>query len=175
MRFSPKFSQCARYFSPKLYKAHAIFHQFSDVKTGNDPNHEASSVSWLPVNSIALALALLRKANLIFYWIRLTSATLFSIVFFAYCVHKLNYIKNVILQNQEHGTPRNNGGTTENYWNTTKNNTEQPHKTKNSCCVFKRKFRTQNFNFPPKVKTLVIADINYLFKVGLHVGKKKIN
>ena len=52
--------------APKLYKAHAIFHQFSDVKTGNDPNHEASSVSWLPVNSIALELALLRKANLIF-------------------------------------------------------------------------------------------------------------
>ena len=57
---------------------------------GNDPNNQASSVSWLPVNPNTLELAVQKKANLI----SSSNATLFSIVFFACCVHNLNYIKN---------------------------------------------------------------------------------
>ena len=37
--FSPKFSKCARYFSPKIYDARAIFRQFSDVKNGGRYQH----------------------------------------------------------------------------------------------------------------------------------------
>ena len=48
----------------RLYYAHATFCLM--LKTDDDPSNQASSVSWLPVNSNALELAVLRKANLIF-------------------------------------------------------------------------------------------------------------
>ena len=41
--------------------------------------------------------------------------------------------------------------------------TTKSYKTKNNYSAFKRKFKTQNLNFQLKVKTLFIADINYLF------------
>ena len=56
---------------------------------GDDPKTHASLVSWLLVNPNALELAVLGKANLIFQLIRLSNATLFSMVFFTCCVHKL--------------------------------------------------------------------------------------
>ena len=71
-----------------------FFASFPMLKMGDDPSSQASSVSWLPVNPSTLELAVLRKANLIFQWISLSNATLFSIVFFACGVHKLSYIKN---------------------------------------------------------------------------------
>ena len=49
----------------KIYNVHNIFRQFSDVKM-MDPNKQASSVSWLPVNPSAPELAIIWKANLIF-------------------------------------------------------------------------------------------------------------
>ena len=49
------------------------------------------------------------------------------------------------------GTPVEHPGTTETY------------KTKNNCCVLKRKFKTQNINFQLKVEILFLADIVYLF------------
>ena len=55
----------------------------------DDHNNQASLVSWLPVNPNIPELAILRKANLIFQWISLSNATLFSIVFFPCGVHKL--------------------------------------------------------------------------------------
>ena len=61
---------------------------------GDNPNNQGFSVSWLLVNPNALELAVLREANVIFYWISLSYATLFSIVFFAFCVHNFDYIKN---------------------------------------------------------------------------------
>ena len=45
---------------------------------GNDPNNQASSISWLLVNPSTLELAVQKKANLI----SLSNATLFSIAFF---------------------------------------------------------------------------------------------
>ena len=50
----------------KIYNAHAILINFLALKIGEDPNNQASSVSWLLVNPSALELAVLRKANLIF-------------------------------------------------------------------------------------------------------------
>ena len=47
----------------KNYDGHAIFLM---LKMGNDPNNQASSVSWLSVNTNALELTVKRKANHIF-------------------------------------------------------------------------------------------------------------
>ena len=74
---------------------HALFFvNFLMLKMGNNPNKQVYLVSWLPVNPSTPELAILRKANLIFQWISLSNATLFSKVFFACGVHKLNYTKN---------------------------------------------------------------------------------
>ena len=43
-----------------------FFVNFLMLKIVDDPNNQASSVSWLPVNPNALKLAVLRKADLIF-------------------------------------------------------------------------------------------------------------
>ena len=43
-----------------------FFLNFLTLKIGDDPNNQAPSVSWLPVNPNALELAVIRKANLIF-------------------------------------------------------------------------------------------------------------
>ena len=51
----------------KICNVHAIFHHFSEVKNGDDPNNQAISLS---------------------------NAILFSMVFFVCVVQKLNYIKN---------------------------------------------------------------------------------
>ena len=53
--------------------------------------HPSSVAYWWTPN--APELAVLKKTNLIFQRISLSNATLFSIVFFACDVHKLNYIK----------------------------------------------------------------------------------
>ena len=50
----------------KIYNVHALFHQFSDVKNGEDTSSQVSSVIYFPVNLNALELAVLRKANPIF-------------------------------------------------------------------------------------------------------------
>ena len=81
-----------------IYNAHAIFVSFLMLKMGNDPKSEVSLVSWFPLCPSALELVVPRKANLIFQWISLFNATLLSILFFACCVHKLNYIKNAFFQ-----------------------------------------------------------------------------
>ena len=85
--FSPKWSKYARYFSQKIYNAHAIFCQFSDIKNGG--RFKQPSVLGQLVTSELAELAVLRKANLIFQWISLSNATLFSIIFFACGVHWL--------------------------------------------------------------------------------------
>ena len=65
--FSPKFSKSARYFSPKESIVRVLFFiNFLTFKMGDDPNKQASLVSWLPVNPSAPELAVLRKANIIF-------------------------------------------------------------------------------------------------------------
>ena len=54
----------------------------------------------------------------------------------------------------------------------------KPYNTKNSCNIFKTKFKPQNLNFQLRVETFFVADINYLFiylflfKVDLYVVKK---
>ena len=78
----------------KIYNVHPIFCHFSDIKIVDDPNNQASFISCLLVNPSTPELAVLKKTNLIFQRISLSNATLFSIVFFACDVHKLNYIKN---------------------------------------------------------------------------------
>ena len=45
---------------------HVIFHQFFDVKMGDNPNNQTSSVNWLLMNPNVLKLAVLGKANFIF-------------------------------------------------------------------------------------------------------------
>ena len=65
--FSPKFSKCGRYFSPKKPMICTLFFvNFPMLKMGDNPNKQASLVSWLLVNPSAPELAVLRKANLIF-------------------------------------------------------------------------------------------------------------
>ena len=95
--FSPKFLNVRGILAQEIYNAHTIFRQFSDFKYGRgagggggNPNNKASSVGWLPVNPNITKpeLAILRNANLIFQC--LSNPTLFSIVFFACGVHKLN-------------------------------------------------------------------------------------
>ena len=90
--FSPKFLNVRGILAQKNYNACTIFRQFSDFKYGGggNPNNQASSVGWLPVNPNITKpeLAILRNANLIFQC--LSNPTLFSIVFFACGVHKLN-------------------------------------------------------------------------------------
>ena len=71
---------------------------FLTLKMQNDPNSQASLVSWFPVSPNTLKLATLRKANLIFQLISLSNATLLSTVFFVCGVHKLNYIKNYLFR-----------------------------------------------------------------------------
>ena len=55
----------------KIYNAHKFFVNFLTLKIGDNPNNQASSVSWLPVNPKALELAVLRKAYLIFHQMQL--------------------------------------------------------------------------------------------------------
>ena len=43
-----------------------FFDNFLMLKMGGNPNNQASSVSWLPVNPNELELAVLRKAHFIF-------------------------------------------------------------------------------------------------------------
>ena len=43
-----------------------FFVSFLMLKMGDDPNNQASSISWLPVNPNAPELVVLRKDNLIF-------------------------------------------------------------------------------------------------------------
>ena len=82
-------------FSPKKSIMRALFFaNFLTLKMGGDPNNQASSVSWLPANPNTPVLAILRKANLVFQRASLSHATLFSMVFFALGVKKINYIKN---------------------------------------------------------------------------------
>ena len=50
----------------KIEDPHATFCQFSDVKNRNNPNSQASLVSWFMVSPSALELAVQRKDNLIF-------------------------------------------------------------------------------------------------------------
>ena len=50
----------------KIYNVHAIFCQFSDVKNGGW-SQQLSILCRLPVNPNTLELAVLRKANLIFW------------------------------------------------------------------------------------------------------------
>ena len=64
--FPPKFSKYMRYFSQKNINYHVIFHQFFDVKMGDNPNNQTSSVNWLLMNPNVLKLAVLGKANFIF-------------------------------------------------------------------------------------------------------------
>ena len=45
----------------KIYNIHAIFRQFSDVLNTGNPNNQASSVSWLPVNPNALKCRIYKK------------------------------------------------------------------------------------------------------------------
>ena len=71
-----------------------FFVSFLALNMGDDPNSQAPLVSWLPVSPSGPKLAVIRKANLMFQCIILSNATLFSIVFFACGIHKLNYIKN---------------------------------------------------------------------------------
>ena len=61
---SPKFFKCAKYLAQKIYNAHAIFRQFSDVINGGQS--QQPSALWLPVNPNALELADQRKANVVF-------------------------------------------------------------------------------------------------------------
>ena len=49
----------------KFYDARTIFCQFSDIKNGDDPSSQVSSVTWFLVGPSTMELAVLRKANLI--------------------------------------------------------------------------------------------------------------
>ena len=92
--FHLNFVSVGSFLAQKLYNAHIIFCHFFTLKMGNDPKNQASSVSSLLVNPIALELAVLRIDNIIFQVISLSNATLFSIVYLGCCVRKFSYIKN---------------------------------------------------------------------------------
>ena len=59
------------------------------LKIGGNPNNQASSVSWLPVNPNAPELTVLREAMQLMQHY-------FQLVFFACGVHKLNCINYII-------------------------------------------------------------------------------
>ena len=84
---------CEVFWSKKSIMHAIFFVNFLTSKVGDDPNCQESSVSWFTMSPNAV----LRKANLILQWIRLSNATLPLIVFFACGIHKLLIILRMVL------------------------------------------------------------------------------
>ena len=62
--FNQNFLNARGILAQRIYNARAIFCQFCDVKDTDDPNSQASSVSWFPVSPKAPELIVLSQSCL---------------------------------------------------------------------------------------------------------------